>query len=174
MVYPASRAGLVLRSRHPVGNQALTRWAFGSNLPTRRHYFGFARQPSRIGDERLWTALFVPQPRFCNHECEGGVMGRTRNCKAVTNSQLSHALVIFPRCDFDHCSYTPLDILIGGSPTGHADSHRRMPVPLRSPTPAGPIVLDIRDDPPRVFCAPERDQYLIQNHVVQDGESRVA
>src|SRR5260370_27434953 len=25
-------------------------------------------------------------PRFGNHECEGGVMGRTRNCKAVTNS----------------------------------------------------------------------------------------
>jgi hypothetical protein len=88
-------------------------------------------------------------------------MGRTRNCKAVTNSQLSHALVIFPRCDSDHCSYAPLDILIGGSPTGHADSHRRMPVPLRSPTPAGPFVLDSCDDPPRVLRATERDQHLV-------------
>jgi len=33
------------------------------------HTFLFARQPSRTGDERLWTALFVPLPRFCNHEC---------------------------------------------------------------------------------------------------------
>lgn len=31
-------------------------------------YFRFARQPSRTGDERLWTALFVPLLRFCNHE----------------------------------------------------------------------------------------------------------
>jgi hypothetical protein len=60
-------------------------------------------------------------------------MGRTRNRKAVTNPQLSDALVIVPRCDSDHCSYAPLDILIGSSPTGHADSHRRMLVPLRSP-----------------------------------------
>src|SRR5207253_6328792 len=80
----------------------------------------------------------------------------------------------FPPCDSDHCRYAALDILIRGSPTGHADPHRRMPVPLRSPTPAGPIVLDIRDDPPRVLRAAERDQHLIQDHVVQDGESRLA
>src|SRR6202034_768199 len=105
--------------------------------------------------------------------CEGGVMGRIRNRKAVTDSQPSHALVIIPRCDSDHCSYTPLDILIGGSPTRHADSHRRMPVPLRSPTPAGPIVLDICDDPPRVLRAAERDQHLVEYHVVQDSETRL-
>ena len=111
-------------------------------------------------------------PRFCNRECESGVMGRTRNCKAVTNSQLSHALVIFPRCDSDHCRYAALDILIGGGPTGHANSHRRMPLPLRSPTPAGPIVLDLCDYPPRLLRTAERDQHLVQDHVVQDGESR--
>jgi hypothetical protein len=49
-----------------------------------------------------------------------------------TINELSRALAIFSRCDFDHCRYALLDIVIGGRPTGHADSHRRMPVPLRS------------------------------------------
>jgi hypothetical protein len=70
-------------------------------------------------------------------------------------------LVTFLPGDSDHGSYAPLDILIGGGPTGHTDSHRRMPVPLRSPTPASPIVLDTCDDPTRVLCAAERDQHLV-------------
>lgn len=77
------------------------------------------------------------------------------------HKMLSPPLMIFPRCDSDHCSDAPLDILIGGSPTGHADSHRRMPVPLPSPTPAGPLVLDVSDDPPRVLRAAERDEHLV-------------
>jgi hypothetical protein len=136
-----------------------------------------ARHPPEI---RLAAGGFGGRLRFANVECTNlqpadccavalliqlrtpvQVMGRTRKRKAVTNSKLSYALVIFPRCDSDHCSYAALDILIGGCPTGHADSHRRMPVPLRSPTPAGPIVLDICDDPPRVLCAAERDEHLV-------------
>jgi len=74
---------------------------------------------------------------------------------AVTLSQLSHGLVTLLHCDADHCRYAPLDILIGRGPTGHADPHSRMPLPLRSSTPAGPIALDIPDDPPR-----ERDKVL--------------
>jgi hypothetical protein len=87
-----------------------------------------------------------------------------------TNSQVSHAITIVPRRDSDHCSCTPFDILIGGCPTGYADSHRRMSLPLRSSTPAGPIVLDICDNPPRVLRAAERDEHLVQDHVVQDSE----
>lgn len=80
---------------------------------------------------------------------------------AVTHFRLLQGLATLPGCAFDHRSYAPLDILIGGGPTGHADSHCRMPVPLRCPTPAGPIVLNICDDPPRVLRAAERDQHLV-------------
>src|SRR5579872_1297831 len=83
------------------------------------------------------------------------------------------ALATFPRRDSDHGSDAALDIRIGGGPTGHTDSHRRVPVPLRSPTPAGPIALEICDDPPRVLRAAERDQHLVQDHVVQDSEPRL-
>src|ERR1039458_6904909 len=75
----------------------------------------------------------------------------------MTLSQPSHALVTFPRCDSDHYRYAAFDILIRGGSTGHTDSHRRVSLPLRSPTPAGPIFLDICDDPPRVLRSAERD-----------------
>src|SRR5260370_36060012 len=80
----------------------------------------------------------------------------------------------FPPCDSDHCRHAALDILIGGSPAGHADPHRRMPVPLRSSTPAGPIVLNIFKDPPGILLTAERDQHLAYDHVVQDCEAYLA
>src|SRR5579862_875798 len=60
----------------------------------------------RVPFQNRWCAFMAPltwvPPPFCNHECEGGVMGCTRNCEAVDNSELLHAVVIFPFCDSDH------------------------------------------------------------------------
>ena len=40
----------------------------------------------------------------------------------------------------DHRCDAALDIFVRGGPTGHADAHGRVPVPLRSSAPAGPIL----------------------------------
>ena len=59
---------LLLPSVLPEYRTTGTGGGLSANFPL-PHYGRIARQPSRTGDERSWTALFVPLPRFCNHEC---------------------------------------------------------------------------------------------------------
>src|SRR6202453_2093937 len=66
------------------------------------------------------------------------------------------SVLTFPPGNSDHRRDAALDIVIRGGPAGHADAHCRMPVPLRSSAPAGPITLHARDDSPGFLLAAER------------------
>jgi len=68
--------------------------------------------------------------------------------------------------DPSHRFHATFHIFLSRRPAGYADAHRGVPLPLRSSAPTCPIALNLRDDPPRLFRAAERDQHLVQHHIV--------
>ena len=89
---------------------------------------------------------------------------RGRRCKQVTPSpDLS--------C-FEDRRETSLNIFFTSRPTGNADPHRGATVPLCSSAPAGSIVLHIGDDAKSFFLTAETHDYLVEDNIIQDLESR--
>jgi hypothetical protein len=76
--------------------------------------------------------------------------------------------------NFGHGRNAPLDIIVRGRPTGNADSHGRLPLPLRASAPAGALVLHACDDPSGVLVTAKGYQHLVEDHVVKDGVARLA
>src|ERR1700683_1157218 len=73
--------------------------------------------------------------------------------------------------DADDCGQAEFDIFIGGRPTGKADAHRGVSLPLRAATPAGAVALHFPDNPLIFLRTAERHQDLIQDDIVQHLET---
>src|ERR1700722_2453491 len=74
----------------------------------------------------------------------------------------------------DHGRCAALDVIIRGRPTGYADTHGCLPMPLCASAPAGAVVLHSGDHAPRLLITAKGDHYLVQHHVVEDAETRLA
>jgi len=61
-----------------------------------------------------------------------------------------------------------MDILLGGCPGTHADSHRCAAMPHRSAAPASAILLDGGDHSFSLIVTAERDKHLIKDNLVEN------
>src|SRR5439155_22244077 len=58
-------------------------------------------------------------------------------------------------------------------PGADTDAHRRVALPHRIATPAGAVVLKLGHDTLRGLRVAERDEHLVEHHVVENLEARV-
>src|SRR5689334_7331855 len=65
---------------------------------------------------------------------------------------------------------TAVDVGLGGGPGGDADPHGVASLPDGSPAPAGAVFLYAADDALSDFRRTERDENLVQNHLVKNFE----
>ena len=67
-----------------------------------------------------------------------------------------------------------LDVGVGGGPTGDADAHGGVAVPLGGAAPAGAFGLDIADDALGFFGSAEGDEDLVQDDFIEDVKAGAA
>src|ERR1700722_3349250 len=67
----------------------------------------------------------------------------------------------------ENCSDRKINVLLGGSPRTHADSHGGAPPPCGAPAPASAGILDRSNDTFCLSVIPETDDDLIQDNLVQ-------
>src|SRR5438309_429801 len=72
------------------------------------------------------------------------------------------------RCD------ATIDVLIVSCPTGNTDPHRRAALPFRASAPARTVILNSANHASRGVVIAERDEHLVQHHVVEHRESGAA
>src|SRR5262245_17164362 len=68
-------------------------------------------------------------------------------------------------------SEAQLDVFLRGRPRRHTDSHRHTTLPFCAAAPADAILLETRDHGSRRLRSAERDEYLIDDDVVQHGKA---
>src|SRR5947209_9494989 len=73
-----------------------------------------------------------------------------------------------------HGGDAAVDVLLGGVPAADADPHRGAAPPHGRPAPAGPLVLDGRDDRAGPRGVTEVHEDLVEHDIVGHGAARAA
>src|SRR5215469_5327487 len=124
-----------------------------------------------MGQERVWLPKDRPEPD--NPEW-GATCCRQLSCSSVSGVivQLTTDLTrLHILGNPDDCCGTVFNVFIRRRPTRNRDSHRCVALPNSSSAPAGTISLYLGNDPPGLLWTAERNQYLVENDVIEHGRA---